>query len=292
MKPIYYPGCTLHEKAKELDDGARKAAAALKIEFTELPIWTCCGAAYPLSDDTVMGMVAAARILSNARKHGDTLVTLCSFCYNVLKRVNNTIKTNPEKRAKLNTFLDNGETPEGIYSGQVRVLHYIEMLKEYGFEKVRKTIKKPIGMKIAPYYGCQLLRPEKEMHFDTADRPIIFENFITAMGGTPIDFPFKTECCGSYHTLSSPDTARKCSFAILDSAVKNGADAIAMTCPLCYFNLETEQEKITAQHSSLKPIPVFYFTELLCLALDIKCDMTRHTVDIGDVVCKYAGVKA
>jgi heterodisulfide reductase subunit B len=298
LKAVYYPGCTLHEKARELDEGARKAAAALGIELFDLSAWTCCGAAYPLSSDNVIGMVSAGRILSNARMHADKITTMCSFCYNVLKRVNNAILTNPEKRDKLNAFLDNKDTPGGIYRGEVKVLHYLEMLQEYGFDNIRKKTKNPLNMKVAAYYGCQLLRPEKEMHFDSADNPSIFEKFVKSVGGIPVDFPFKTECCGSSHILKEPVIADRCSYGILSSAIKNGAEALAVTCPLCYYNLETEQQKISSRHSDIKPIPVFYFTELLCIALGLECDMTRHSIDVAELAgrCAFAnhgaGVKA
>jgi len=282
MKAVYYPGCTLHEKAKELDDGARKAAQALGIELVELPEWTCCGAAFPLSKDNVIGMVSAARILSNARKYGDRITTLCSFCYNVLQRVNTAIKEDPEKKAKLNAYLEDN------YGGEVKVVHYIEMLAEYGFENIRKKIKKPLKLKLAPYYGCQLLRPEKELHFDIADRPTILEKFIESIGCTPVDFPYKTECCGSYHILKAPESAYRCSYKIINNAASNGAEALVVTCPLCYFNIETEQGKIAAAYSDLKPIPVFYITEVLAMALGIEVDMTRHSVDVSEIVKKCA----
>jgi heterodisulfide reductase subunit B len=291
MKVVYYPGCTLHEKASELDLCARNVAKELGIELVDLPSWTCCGAAFPLSKDNVMGMVAAARILSNARKYSDKITTLCSFCYNVLKRVNYAIQTDEEKRTKINEFLELAGTPEGIYKGEVKVIHYIEMLQEYGFDNIRKKVKNPLKLSVAPYYGCQLLRPEKELHFDSADRPKIFEKLIEATGAKVIDFPYKTECCGSYHILRSPDAAHKCTYSILNNAANNGADAVATTCPLCYFNMETEQGKVQGAFSGMKPLPVFYFTELLSIALGINCNLTRHTVDIGDIINKCAGVK-
>jgi heterodisulfide reductase subunit B len=291
MKAVYYPGCTLHEKARELSDGAVAACKALGIELVELPSWTCCGAAYPLASDNIIGMVGAARILSNARKQSDKITTLCSFCYNVLKRVNNTIQSDDEKRKKINAYLDLADTPEGIYKGEVKVLHMIELLQEYGFENVRKKVIKPFNMKIAPYYGCQLLRPEKELHFDIADNPGIFDRLLESMGAKPVDFPYKTECCGSYHILREPALAYRCSHNIIDSAAKNGADAIATTCPLCYFNIETEQQKVLAAFPGLSPMPVFYFTELLCKALDVKCEGARHAVDVSEFHSRCAGVK-
>jgi len=291
MKAVYYPGCTLYEKEKEFDRGAKKIASALGLDFMELPDWTCCGAAYPLATDNIIAMISAARILSNARKYGDHLTTLCSFCYNVLKRVNNTILLDKEKRMKINTFLDLSDTNEGVYNGEMKVVHYIELLKEFGFDKISKMIKKPLGLKIAPYYGCQLLRPEKELHIDIADNPSIFENLIKSIGGTVINSPYKTECCGSYHILKQPDVAYRCSYNILNDAILKNADAIAVTCPLCYFNLEREQSKILIHYTNLKNMPVFYFTELICLALDIKSDYSRHSVNITNLIDKHVGVK-
>lgn len=273
MKISYYPGCTLSTKAKSLDKSARATASVLGIELVELPNWTCCGAAFPLVDDNIIGMVAATRILANAKKESGKLTTLCAFCYNVLKRTNNVIATDREKRKRLNMFL------EEEYDGSTKVLHFIEILRdEIGFENLGKKVKKKLNMKVAPYYGCLLLRPYEEIKLDDPEAPSILENFLGSIGCEVVDFPYKTECCGSYLAISSQDAAVDCSYSILNSAVRNGAEAMAVSCPLCYFNLDERQKDMFEKYKNFRGVPIFYFTQLLALAMELDVSFEQHSV--------------
>ena len=148
---VYYPGCTLHTWAKSLSDTFIESFKKLDITLHELSDWSCCQAVFPLARDNIMGLVPAARILIQAREHGDFLTTLCSFCFNVLRRTNNIIQTDEEIRAKLNAYL------EEDYAGDMHILHPLEILKVMvGFDKLKSKITKPCGnIKIGPYYGCQ-----------------------------------------------------------------------------------------------------------------------------------------
>jgi len=271
LKVIYYPGCTLYTKAEHLNESAKLTAKVLDIDLVELPDWTCCGAAFPLVTDNVIGMVSAGRILANTNKmndgQGGILTTLCAFCYNVLHRTNKVIREDERKRKKINLLI------EEEYEGNVKVKHLLEVLRdEYGFDKIKDKVKHPLtGMKIAPYYGCQLLRPRAEMEFDDPENPKVIEDFIESIGAEVVDYPFKNECCGSYQIINTDeDVAVECSYNILDSAERSEAEAIALSCPLCYYNLDFKQKEIQEKYSGFTPIPVFYFTELLGLALEIQ----------------------
>jgi len=268
MKYTYYPGCTLSTKAKNLDNSARKTATFLGIELKELSQWTCCGTVFPLITDNLMPLIAPARILANAEKQGNKLVTICAFCYNVLKRTNVTLKKDRQKKEKISQFLkDEGKE----FSGKIQVIHLLELLRDgEGFENIKNKVKKELSsLKIAPYYGCQLLRPAQELQLDDPENPQIMESFLKSISCEVIDTPYKTECCGSYLSVSSEDAALDCSYRILASAIKNGAEAISVSCPLCYFNLDQNQKKIKEKISGFIEIPIFYFTELLSIALGI-----------------------
>jgi heterodisulfide reductase subunit B2 len=292
MKIPYYPGCTLHERAKDFDVSARECARALGVELEELPVWTCCGAVYPLVTDSVMDILAGVRNLSYASRQGDKLVTLCSFCYNVLKRTNRTMREDEDKREKANLFLradtearkrNESYTLED-YAGEVDVLHYLEMLRDVvGFDNLAKSVKKKLtGLKVAPYYGCMLLRPAKEMAFDDAEQPTIFEDFLEALGAEVVDFPMKTECCGGFQVVSDEDLAVSCSQNVVVSAVKRDADLIVTTCPLCRYNLDQYQDRMRENVKGFREIPVIYFTQLLGIALGIEkehLDFAGNTVD-------------
>ena len=277
---VYYPGCTLHTWAKSLSDTFIESFKKLDISLHELSDWSCCQAVFPLAGDNIMGLVPAARILIQAREHGDSLTTLCSFCFNVLRRTNKLIQTDEAIRAKLNAYL------EEDYTGKLNVLHPLEILKStVGFDTLKSKVTKPCGnIKIGPYYGCQLIRPPKEMEFDDPEDPKLLDMFLESIGCEVINFPFKVECCGSYQVVQSEELVAERAYSILSNASKNGAEALALSCPLCFYNLDIKQNLISKKHPDFSPIPVFYFTELLAMALGIKekiYGFDKHTVDPG-----------
>ena len=192
MKFSYYPGCTLKTKAKDLDAYGRRSAEALGITLEELPEWQCCGAVYPMAKDEIATKLSSVRALVSARDLGNDLVTLCSACHHVIKRVNGDMKNDDNVRLKVNNYLQL-ETP---YEGETKVIHYLEMLRDVvGFDELKKKVVNPLkGRKIGAYYGCMLLRPSKEMQFDNPENPTIIEDFIKAIGGTPVIYPFRNEC--------------------------------------------------------------------------------------------------
>ncbi len=299
MKIPYYPGCTLHERARDFDVSARECAKALGVELEELPIWTCCGAVFPLVTDSVMDILAGVRNLEYASRIGDKLVTLCSFCYNVLKRTNRVMRDDLEKREKANLFLraDTAAREEvesytkTDYTGQVEVLHYIEMLRDVvGFDELRKKVENGLGgLNVAPYYGCMLLRPKKEMEFDDPEQPTVFEDLLATLGCDIVDFPMKTECCGGFQIVNDEELAVMCSQNVVSSAIKRNADVIVTTCPLCRYNLDKKQEEMIERVRGFRRIPVIYFTQLLGLALGIDeehIDFSDNYVDPRPVLAE------
>ncbi len=271
MKLTYYPGCTLKTYASSLDLSARASMSALGIELEELPEWTCCGANFSLSTDNIMKLAAPIRNLSRAERVGEELVTICSACYNVLKRADYAVKQDPVKLEKLNLFLFD-ENNDDSYNGKVKINHLLEAIKEHiGFEELKKRVKKPLtGIKIAPYYGCLLLKPNKELNLDDPEAPEILHEFIDALGGESIDYPLDTECCGSYLAINQTKEVWRQAYRILRSASAAGADVLVTSCPLCLYNLDKHQTEIMRDHNDFKPVPILYFTQLLGLALGLK----------------------
>ena len=161
MTYSYYPGCTLKTKAKDLDRYARVSAEALGVTLAEIEDWQCCGAVYPLALDEIATKLSAVRALDSAKKEGRDLITLCSACHHVIKRVNNDMLTNDDIRMKVNNYLK----LDTDYVGETNVVHYLEMLRDaVGFDNLKAAVKNPLkGRKIAAYYGCLLLRPAKVM---------------------------------------------------------------------------------------------------------------------------------
>jgi heterodisulfide reductase subunit B len=280
MRVIYYPGCTLYTKARNLGELAKASTRLLGIEMKELEDWTCCQAAFPLVSDNIMGLISASRIIINAEKESDKLTTLCAFCYNVLKRTNDVLRNDPEKRAKICEFL------EEEYNGNLQVVHLLEILRDHvGYDALKERVKTDLkDLKVAPYYGCQILRPASVLKMDDPENPRILHDFLDSLGCEVVDFPFKVECCGSYQIINEDvkDVVLGCSHDILSSARNNGAEAVALTCPVCYYNLDSKQAEMAQHFKDYKPIPILYFTELLGLALDVDADLfdfSKHHID-------------
>lgn len=258
MKIAYYPGCTLKNKAKDLDRYAIEAAAALGYELEEIENWQCCGGAYTSAKDEIATKLPAVRALANGRDNGGRVLTVCSACYNVLKQTNHEFTVNPDFDLRVNNYMK----PDTEYHGEADVIHYLELLRdEIGFDNLAKKVVKPLkGKKIAAYYGCLLLRPSDVLAFDSPENPEIMENFIRALGAEPVIYPMRNECCGGYITLEDRNQAKKRSSAVVESAKDMGADFMITACPLCLYNLTKNAND---------PIPVRYFTEVLAEALGL-----------------------
>ncbi len=261
MKVSYYPGCTLRNKAKELDRCARECAQILGFELCEIENWQCCGGAYTSSTDEIATKLSSVRALKAAGELDRPLITVCSACHNVIKRTNLAMKEE-EFAGKVNAYMAQDADFTTPYGGETEVYHYLEFLRDkIGFDSVKEKVKNPLtGRKIAAYYGCLLLRPSKAMAFDDPENPTVLEDFIRALGAEPVIYPARNECCGGYVVLEDKDSAKRKSATVSESAKGHGADSIVTACPLCRYNLM----------KSGSELPVVYFTELLAEALGAK----------------------
>lgn len=256
----YYPGCTLKTKAKDLDKYARLSAGALGVTLEELPDWQCCGGVYPVAKDEIATKLSSVRALNQAKELGQDLVTMCSACHNVIKQVNNDMKTDENIISKVNNYLK----LDAPYNGETNVIHYLELLRDViGFDEIKKKVTNPLkGVKIAPYYGCLLLRPSRIMQMDDPENPSIMEDFIKAIGAVPVKYSMRNECCGGYITLENKEIAKTKGNAVLENAVRNGAEMVITACPLCLYNLN--------KNATDYDVPVYYFTQILAQALGIE----------------------
>ena len=258
MKYSYYPGCTLRTKAKDLDAYARASAKALGFELEEIENWQCCGGVYPLGSDEIATKLSSVRALNEAKEKGQDLVTLCSACHHVIKRVNEDMRNVEDIRTRANNYMQLDEP----YAGETNVLHYLEVLRDrVGFDELKKKVVNPLkGRKIGAYYGCLLLRPSTVLAFDDPENPQIIEDFIRAIGAEPVVYPYRNECCGGYTTIENRAYASKQAQKIADSAKAQGAELLITACPLCLYNLSQNTDGT---------LPVRYFTELLAEALGV-----------------------
>lgn len=284
----YYPGCTLSTKARGYDCSGRAVAAALGLELEELPEWQCCGATFPLTLDDSMALIAPTRVLYQAQQAGERVATLCAICFNVLRRSQALLERDPEMLERINWFT------EQEYRGEVHVAHFLEILRDdLGWEALAERVVRPLrlpsleggdggGLRVAPYYGCLLLRPYEEIGLDDPENPVIMHNLVRALGAEPVDFPYNIECCGSYLTIKEPQVPEKISKNIVASAREHGAQVIVTACPLCQFNLDYPQRETEAGQTG-NEIPILYFTQLMAIALGLPEDtwgIEEHYVEL------------
>ena len=260
MKVSYFPGCTLKNKAKDLDLYTYKSAEALGITLEEIENWQCCGGVFTTARDEVATKLSSVRALKEASQKEQPLVTVCSACHNVIKQTNHAIQNDKEFADKVNSYM----AQEGGYSGETEVYHYLELLRDVvGFDVLKEKVVNSLkGKKIAAYYGCLLLRPNSVMKMDDPENPQIIEDFIRALGAEAVVYAKRNECCGGYVSVESPELAKKNSESIVQNAKAQGAEMIITACPLCRYNLIKNGADI----------PVVYFTELLAEALGVKED--------------------
>ncbi|MBN1485549.1 MAG: CoB--CoM heterodisulfide reductase iron-sulfur subunit B family protein [Chloroflexia bacterium] len=278
MSIPYFPGCTLSTKATGLDYSARVSMKRLGLELEEIPGWNCCGATFPLTNDDMRLSGAVRNLVHTAEMGQEELLVLCSTCYNVTKRANRVMRQDAERRERINFFI------EAAYQGNVRVVHLLDLLRDrLGFAALRERVTQPLeGLKLAAYYGCLLLRPANEIQLDDAENPHLFEDYLQALGATAILYPHRGECCGSYLAVSAPDVAIEASYRILSAAHQAGAQAIVTSCPLCHYNLDRHQKVMASRFGGFRPLPVFYITQILGVALGLETDkfgFERHQVD-------------
>jgi len=269
----YYPGCTLKTTAKNFEDSTIASSEVLGIKLVEPERWNCCGTVHALATDDVMhylapirNMIRVEELMAQGKVDNKKMVTLCAMCYNTLKRANQVFNSDSDKKKKIHDIMYREDIK---YGGSAEVVHFLEVLREIGWDKIKAAVKKPLkGLKVAPYYGCLLLRP-RGIGIDNTDNPHIMEDLIEALGGEVVDFSHKQKCCGSYHTVYMKEAVADLSHDILKRAEEAGANILITACPLCEFNLGPRQSQIKKQYPDFEPIPVVYFTQLMALTFGL-----------------------
>ena len=276
VEVLYYPGCSLKNTYPEFEKSTYAACEKLGINLVEIPEWNCCGVVPSLAADNVMRHLGAVRSFINAQEKGkeigtNVVVTLCSMCYNVLKRVNLILREQEDTLKNVNDFID--DQPD--YVPKLEIVHFLNLLKNVGFDKVKERTVIPLrGLKVAPYYGCALLRPDRPegVPIDDPENPTVIEDLIRSIGAEPVEFPFRTECCGNYHIVFEPSIVEMRTKKIIGSARLGKADVILSPCPLCTYNLQHGNETFDRSEQ----VPVVFFTQLLALSLGVKSHLSTE----------------
>jgi heterodisulfide reductase subunit B len=262
----YYPGCSLTGTNRAYDFSTRAAAQALGIDLIELDDWNCCGATAYMSVSEKRSFVLSARNLALAEKAGHDLVTVCTCCYLVLRKTNKYMAANENVMAEIQRALAAGGMS---YEGGVRIRHFLDVVvRDLGETAIREQVKHPLnGLKVAPYYGCQISRPFGEI--DDPENPQMMDNLVAWLGAEPTFFPLKARCCGGMMMTTKEQVGQELSAKVLKAAKDAGADCVMTACPLCQLNLEGYQDKLCETLGADCRIPVLYFTQLVGVALGL-----------------------
>lgn len=284
MRYAYYPGCSLEKTQRGYDESVREVFRTLGQELVEIDDWNCCGATVYMSVKETVSLAVSARNLALAEKTGLQILAPCSSCFTVLAKTNRVLASMPDLHKDVNEALAEG----GLrYNGTTVVRHPLDILmNDVGLDAVLAHRRRDLGgLRLAPYYGCQIVRPDKT--FDDHENPMLMDRLFTRCGAHMVYFPMKVRCCGGMLMTTFEETALKLNRDLLACAQENGADAIVTTCPLCHFNLEAYQEKINAAYGTSFTIPILYFTQLLGIVLGIPADrlgLDASLVPLGEKV--------
>jgi heterodisulfide reductase subunit B len=260
----YFPGCSLKSMSTPYDISTRRVVERLDVKFEELEDWNCCGATSYMSVNELMSFAISARNLALAERVGNDLVTPCSACFAVLNKTEVYLKEHEELKAKVDKCLDAANMS---YNGGVRVRHLLDIfVNDIGYEAIGSKIKKPLnGIKLAPYYGCQIVRPKNP--FDHHESPTSLDELLSHLGADVVDYAYKVKCCGASLMASDERAALELVDKLLNCAIENKADAIVTTCPLCHMNLDSYQTRINRMFKKNYKIPILYFTQAVGLAI-------------------------
>jgi len=279
MKIGFYPGCSLTGSSREYNESLLAISKEAGVELCEITDWNCCGAtaAHNLSKD--LSLTLPARNLALAElDQMDELVVPCAACYNRLVMTQHELGENESLKKivseKLQMPLQNG----------IKILNVLQFLEKHIVPRLEQLVKNPLDFDVACYYGCLLVRPQRVMKADRFEDPMTMDVIMQKLGANPIDWPFKTECCGAGFSVSKPEIVGELSGKIVRNAVDRGARAIVVACPMCHSNLDMRRPAIETYLNMKVDIPVIYITQAIALAMGLtprQAGIQRHFVPVN-----------
>jgi succinate dehydrogenase / fumarate reductase cytochrome b subunit len=284
----YYKGCLESLSAKELDTSTQALAPKVGLDLIELRSVTCCGAGDIHEAEPDYYLHLNARILAYAAETGsDTLLTVCNVCTLNLRQANWQLVNDSELRARVNENLVSVGVP--AYERDVDVRHLLwEVAEGEGWERLQSAAHRGLkGLKIAPFYGCQILRPSRLLGFEDPDRPSSLERIIEACGGEAVDYPAKLKCCGFPIIQAREDTALGELIQPIEQAKEAGADAMVTPCPLCHLSLDAWQSRLQETTGRSFDMPIFHLSQLIGVAAGLPesvLKFQRHVVSMEPVL--------
>ena len=257
MEVSFYPGCTAHSTGIEYSLSMHAVLDALGVKLVEIDDWNCCGGAAAHSLSHLLGLALPARNIAKAQVRDLPLAIPCPGCFNAVKKAQHALSNDPDMRKKL------GDILEFEYKGDLEVKAMHDVILDVGLDKVKGAVKTPLaGLKVVSYYGCALVRDPEIVQMGDYENPLFLDEIVTALGGEAQDWSYKTDCCGADLAMTHGKIAGEITDKIAGMAIEAGADCMMASCGLCQVNLDMRQSGDTK-------LPVFYFTELMGIAMDL-----------------------
>ncbi len=279
MKYGYYPGCSLEGISVEYDISIRNLFKLLGVAVTDLPDWICCGTLAAPSISRLLGVVTPLWNVARAEEEGfDQLVAPCSACVYHLKNAVRQVADNGPLRDDVEAVLGRALNDPPV------VIHPLEILTNDGFEsRIRQLVRRDLSeLKVVNYYGCHISRPADVMQFDDPDDPQSMDRLLGWVGVQTLEWSGKVDCCGAHFSMIKPDVVVDLSARIFEAALRSGADAIVVACPMCHANLDTRQTRLTEKLGRSLEMPVLYFSQVLGYAMGLEPELlglNKHIVD-------------
>jgi heterodisulfide reductase subunit B len=267
VKYAFFPGCSLESTAWDFDRSTRAVCRELGIELLDIPDWVCCGSTPAHATSASLAVALPVMNLQKAQAMGMPVMTACASCYARLRTANYRVRNEPEDRRRAERITGSP------YAGETEVHHVLDVLvNHFGLDQVRAKVKQPLGgLRVACYYGCLLTRPPEIVAFDNPEHPTSMDDLLSAAGAEPVEWPYKTECCGASLSMTNAKAVGRLGYKLLSMARLSGAECLAVACPLCQMNLDLRQADAKL-HGEIPATPVLYVTQLLGLALGLSPD--------------------
>jgi succinate dehydrogenase / fumarate reductase cytochrome b subunit len=286
MKYAYYPGCVAKSSAPELYDSTAQVASKLGIELEELVAASCCGTGALNEGDPFLNVLLNARTFAMAEDKGLDILTICSTCQGVFRQTKLLLDNDSALKTKTNEALDQ----IGMrYEGKLKIKHLLwALIEDYGLSKLQEQVVKPLkGLKIAPFYGCYILRPPESLQFENHEKPTSLEQLITVLGGEVVHYEGETKCCGFPILFVQRETAFEMAATYINNAQNHNAYFMVTPCPLCHISLDTYQKKSAKHIDTDINVPVMHLPQMVGLALGIphgKLGFSKHMVSMVKVL--------
>lgn len=279
-KYLYYPGCSMHRNARAYLDSAAAVSQKLGIHTEDIRDWNCCGATefHSVYHLPAHALIARNLALASLQSNGaDTVLATCSACYLNLAKTDSYMLNDPKLGRQVNEALSAGGL--SYKPGSLKIRHLLDVVvNDIGLENVGSLVTRRLtGLKIAPYYGCMIARPDRDHRVDNVEQPVAMDHLLTALGAEVVPYPLKTQCCGGHMTQIDLPTAYELIRRLVHGAASAGADMIVTVCPMCQLNLDAYQGDANRFFKTDYHIPVLYFTQLVGLAFGLDVE----TLGIG-----------